>query len=68
MKNGDLVLCKAGHVVCEIVDASKLDVPNGWAAAFGKWRGPRTPRLGEPMPWCHICGEEIQWPPKNETT
>lgn len=60
--NGDLVLCKAGHVVCEIVDASKLDVPNGWAAAFGKWRGPRTPRQGEPMPVCHVCGEAVQWP------
>lgn len=64
--NGEPVLCKAGHTVCEIVDASKLSIPNGWAQAFGKWRGPRVPRQGEAMPWCHVCGAEIQWPQKVE--
>lgn len=63
MKNGDLVYCQNGHVMCEVVDASMRFMPNMWGDAFGKWRG-RTapPEKGGPMPVCLDCGAAMILP------
>lgn len=62
VKNGDLVYCTNHHVVCEVVDASKLLVANRWAEAFGKWRMGQAPEAGGQFPVCLLCGAEIKWP------
>jgi len=63
LKNGDLVYCTSGHVVCEVVDASKLRDTNLWGDAFGRWRmRQKPPTVGGPMPTCELCGAQIVWP------
>lgn len=63
MKNGDLVYCQNGHVMCEVVDASMRHVPHMWGDAFGKWRMRRAaPEKGGPMPACEVCGAPIVLP------
>lgn len=61
MKNGDLVYCENGHVMCEVVDAGMVVVANNWGDAFGKWRC-EPPMKGGPMPVCHECGGGIVLP------
>jgi hypothetical protein len=63
VKKGDPIYCANGHVVCEVVDADKLSVPNHWAEAFGKWRMGAAPQAGGPMPVCLVCGARIEFDP-----
>lgn len=65
IQNGDVVRCKNGHEVCEVLQASLLEgrSANLWAAAFGNWRNREAdPIVGGPMPVCLECGASIDWP------